>query len=109
LIREKNKRFYERTINFFYLKGEKTMEPNEIMVTEEVGGAIEAVETTGSEKVFKIAAAIGVVALVGGIAYKCIVKPIMAKVKANKNRRDTGGNSVDFERVTDVEESGENE
>lgn len=63
------------------------METNEIMNNEEVIEATEEIATAGSGDGLKIAAGIGLTVLVGGIAYKYIVKPIWTKIKAKKEEQ----------------------
>jgi len=72
------------------LKGEITMDNNEIMVNEEVMEATEIV-TSEAGKGFKIAAGIGLAALGSLIAYKYVVKPIVAKIKAKKAQQEIYG------------------
>lgn len=60
------------------------MEANEIMVNEDVMEITEEVTTCTPNKGLKIAAGIGIAALVSAVAYKFVVKPIVAKVKAKK-------------------------
>lgn len=62
------------------------MDANEIMTNEEVVLATEEIATAGSGKGFKVAAGIGLAVLAGGIAYKYIAKPLMAKIKDKKNQ-----------------------
>lgn len=60
------------------------MDKNEIMTSEEVIEAAEEITSTGAGKALKVAAGIGLAVLVGGIAYRYIVKPVMARVKGKK-------------------------
>lgn len=57
---------------------------NEIMVNEEVLEATQELATTSVPKGLKIAAGVGLAAIVGGLAYKFIAKPIIEKIKAKK-------------------------
>lgn len=66
------------------------MDNNEIMVNEEVMEATEIV-TSEAGKGFKIAAGIGLAALGSLIAYKYVVKPIVAKIKAKKAQQEIYG------------------
>lgn len=61
------------------------METNEIMVNEELNN-VEETETKeeNSGKGLVIAAGIGLATLGGVLAYKYVVKPIRAKIKAHK-------------------------
>lgn len=73
------------------------METNEIMTevnesTEEVANA----NTNG----YKIAAGIGLVIVVGGIAYKYAIKPAIAKIKAKKAARKADD---EMDQVNEVE------
>jgi len=64
------------------------MDNNEIMVNElEVIETTKEIATTG--KGFKVAAGVGLTVLGGFIAYKYIIKPIVAKIKAKKARQET--------------------
>jgi hypothetical protein len=91
LVREKNKAFNgKKSIKFYIMKGEITMDNNEIMVNEEVMEATE-IATSGAGKGFKIAAGIGLAALGSVITYKYVVKPIVAKIKAKKAQQKIGG------------------
>ena len=46
----------------------------------------EVIETTENKSGFKVAAGIGLAALGSIIAYKYVVKPIIAKIKAQKEQ-----------------------
>lgn len=60
------------------------MENNEIMTNEEVMEATEEIATAGVGKGFKVAIGVGLTAVGGVIAYKYVVKPLIAKIKAKK-------------------------
>lgn len=60
------------------------MDAKEIMTNDEVIETTEEIMKTGTSKGFKIAAGVGLAVLVGGVAYKYIVKPIAAKIKSKK-------------------------
>ena len=66
------------------------MDNNEIMVIEEAMETTE-IATSGAGKGFKIAAGIGLAALGSVIAYKYVVKPIVAKIKAKKAQQEIYG------------------
>ena len=69
---------------------------NEILTNENVvETAEEVVETANSCKGMKIAAGVGGAVILGAIAYKFIVKPIIAKVKAEKEMVDTEAETTD--------------
>lgn len=69
---------------------------NEILTNENVvETAEEVVETVNSCKGMKIAAGVGGAVILGIIAYKFIVKPIIAKVKAEKEMVDTEAETTD--------------
>lgn len=69
---------------------------NEILTNENVvETAEEVVETVNSRKGMKIAAGVGGAVIFGVIAYKFIVKPIIAKVKAEKEMVDTEAETTD--------------
>ncbi len=68
------------------------MDTNEIMVNEEVTEGI-AMEGFGTG--LKVAAGIGLAVVVGGIAYKYLIKPMVAKIKAKKESVNaSAGDSV---------------
>jgi len=69
------------------LKGEDKMDTNEIMVNEGVIETTEGIATAGSGKGFKVAAGVGLTVLGGFVAYKYVIKPVMAKIKAKKEQR----------------------
>ncbi len=69
---------------------------NEILTNENVAEtAEEVVETVNSCKGMKIMAGVGGAVILGVIAYKFIVKPIIAKVKAEKEMVDTEAETTD--------------
>ncbi len=81
------------------------MEENKIMNNEEVIEVTEEiVSKTASHKVLKMAAGVGLTVIVGGIAYKYIVKPAIAKHKAKKEASAEVDEAVDYEDV-DVAEN----
>lgn len=63
------------------------MDTNEIMVNEEVIETTEGIATAGSGKVFKKAAGVGLIVLGGFVAYKYVIKPVVAKIKTKKEQR----------------------
>lgn len=73
---------------------------NEIMNNEEVVETVEDIETN-SNKAFVVAAGIGLTILVGTIAYKKIVKPLIAKHKAKKELAESNDCAEDD--VVDLE------
>lgn len=72
------------------------MENKEIMVNEEVMDATEELATVGAGKGLKIAAGIGLAALVGFGIYK-IGKRVSAKIKAKKEAAMDEGCVMDLE------------
>lgn len=69
---------------------------NEILTNENVvETAEEVIEKVDSCKGMKIAAGVGGAVILGVIAYKFIVKPIIAKVKAEKEMVDTEAETTD--------------
>ena len=69
---------------------------NEILTNENVvETAEEVIEKVDSCKGIKIAAGVGGAVILGVIAYKFIVKPIIAKVKAEKEMVDTEAETTD--------------
>ena len=88
------------------------METNEIMTNENMENTIETTEEivkSSSGKGVKIVAGIGIAVLVSGLAYKFVVKPTMAKMKARKEERmeENVVFDADYEEVNDEEESEE--
>ena len=69
------------------------MEPNEMMVNEEVVGtateATEEIVKKSSGKGFKIAAGVGLAIVVGGLAVKYVIIPTANKIKAKKQQNST--------------------
>ena len=57
---------------------------NEIITNEEVMEVTEEIVTANSGRGLKVAAGVGIAVLVGGLAYKYIVKPMIAKSKESK-------------------------
>ena len=57
---------------------------NEIMNNEEIMEGVAEAATTGSRKGLKVAVGAGVTLLVGGIIFKKLIKPAIAKAKAKK-------------------------
>lgn len=76
------------------------MAKNEIMENIEVIEATEVVEKTGSKKGWKVAAGIGVAALVGGLIYKFAIKPMRAKRKAELEQ-DEDNEVIETEEVSE--------
>lgn len=58
------------------------MENTEIMNNEVIEATEEVIESTGMSKGIKVTAGIGLSVVVGVIAYKYVVKPIIANIKA---------------------------
>jgi|GEM_PF-7133587 len=71
------------------------MDTNEIMVPE----MTEEITQTGSLNGVKIAVGVGAAVVIGVLAYKYVVKPTIAKVKAARDRRmmDEGFDYLDEE------------
>lgn len=84
------------------------MEENKNMMNEEIEEKEEIdmtneIETIDSGKGFKTLAGIGLVAaLVGGLAYKFVAKPMIAKKKAEKESVEIDKN-VDDSKIKDVD------
>lgn len=74
------------------------METNEIMTNEEVIETTEEIVKTGTGKWLKVAAGVGLAVLVGGLAYKYVAKPLVAKIKAKKEQQ-----MIESEEVTHFE------
>lgn len=80
---------------------------NEILTNENVvETAEEVVETMNSCKGIKVVAGVGGAVILGVIAYKFIVKPMVAKIKAEKDMVDTEAETTD-EADSDSEEAEE--
>ena len=73
------------------------MDTNEIMVNEEVIETTEGIATAGSGKVFKVTAGVGLTVLGGFIAYKYVIKPVIAKIKAKKEQQMINAEVYDFD------------
>lgn len=69
------------------------MEPNEMMVNEEVvetaTEATEEIVKKSSGKGFKITAGVGLAIVVGGLAVKYVIIPTANKIKAKKQQNST--------------------
>ena len=76
------------------------MDTNEIMVNEEVIEVTEEIATASSGNGIKMAAGIGLVVLGGVAAYKYIVKPMVVKIKAKKERQAM---EEEFVKIDDAE------
>ena len=63
------------------------MDTNEIMVNEEVIETTEGIATASSGKGFKVAAGVGLTVLGGFVAYKYVLKPVIAKIKTKKEQQ----------------------
>lgn len=63
------------------------MEANEIMKNEEIVEVAEEAVTAGSGKSFKVVAGFGLGVIAGMLAYKYVVKPVAAKIKAEIEER----------------------
>lgn len=72
------------------------MNTNEIMVNEKVIETTEGIATAGSGKVFKVVAGVGLTVLGGFVAYKYVIKPVMAKIKNKKEQRRINAEVYDF-------------
>lgn len=64
------------------------MDAKEIMANEEVMEVTEDIVKTGTGKGFKVAAGVGAVMLIGGLAYKFVIKPAIAKFKTKNEQED---------------------
>lgn len=73
------------------------MDNNEIMVNEEFMETTSEIVTSEAGKGFKIAAGFGLAVLGSVIAYKYVVKPIVAKIKAKKAQQEIDGETIDCE------------
>lgn len=89
------------------------MEPNEMMVNEEVvetaTEATEEIVKKSSGKGFKIVSGVGLAIVLGGLAIKYVVIPTANKIKAKK-QQDSDVIDGEFEEVADDDtEQGTNE
>ena len=89
------------------------MEPNEMMVNEEVvetaTEATEEIVKKSSGRGFRIAAGVGLAIVLGGLAIKYVVIPTANKIKAKK-QQDSDVIDGEFEEVADDDtEQGTNE
>ncbi len=73
------------------------MDTNEIMVNEEIIETTEGIATAGSGKVFKVVAGVGLTVLGGFVAYKYVIKPVIAKIKAKKEQQMINAEVYDFD------------
>ena len=73
------------------------MNNNEIMVNGEVIEVTEEIATAGSGKGIKMAAGIGLTVLGGFAAYKYVIKPMVAKIKAKKEQQKMDAEFDEFE------------
>lgn len=73
------------------------MNTNEIMVNGEVIEVTEEIATASSRKGIKVAVGVGLVVLGGVAAYKYIIKPMVAKIKAKKEQQKMGAEFDEFE------------
>lgn len=73
------------------------MNTNEIMVNEKVIETTEGIATAGSGKVFKVVAGVGLTVLGGFVAYKYVIKPVIAKIKAKKEQQMINAEVYDFD------------
>lgn len=73
------------------------MDTNEIMVNGEVIEVTEEIATASFGKGFKVTAGIGLTALGGFVAYKYVIKPVIAKIKAKKKQQRMDAEFDEFE------------
>ena len=84
------------------------MNTNEL-VNDEVVDATEEIVTAGSGKGFKVAAGVGIAVLAGGMAYKYVAKPLIAKIKAKKEQKKMEAEAKDYADEAIEEDSEETE
>ncbi len=72
------------------------MDTNEIMVNEEIIETTEEIATS-SRKGFKVAAGVGLTILGSFIAYKFVIKPVKAIIKAKKEQQRINAEVDDFD------------
>ena len=73
------------------------MDTNEIMANEDVIDTTEEIATASSGKVFKVTAGAGLTVLGGFVAYKYLIKPVVAKIKAKKEQQKINAEVDDFD------------
>lgn len=83
------------------------MDTNKIMTDEEVIETTVEITEAGTGKSFKVAAGIGLAVITGMIVYKYVAKPLMAKIKAQKEPQEIC--EEDFDDYFDVEVRSEEE
>lgn len=85
------------------------MDNNEIVTNDEVNETTEEIVSSESNNAVKIAAIVGAVGLISAVAYKFVVKPIIAKVKAKKQdnvtEADFSGSSSNDDEDESVEDN----
>ena len=79
------------------------MDTNEIMVNEEIIETTEGIATASSGKGFKVAARVSLTVLGGFVAYKYVLKPVIAKIKAKKEQQMIDEEVDDFDDAEIVE------
>ena len=73
------------------------MNTNEIMVNGEVIEVTEEIATASSRKGLKVAVGVGLVVLGSVAAYKYVIKPMVAKIKAKKEQQKMDAEFDEFE------------
>ncbi|MDD2300232.1 MAG: hypothetical protein PHU69_11425 [Fermentimonas sp.] len=73
------------------------MDTNEIMVNGELIEVTEEIATAGSRKGIKVAVGVGLAVLGSVVAYKYIIKPMVAKIKAKKEQQRMDAEFDEFE------------
>ena len=73
------------------------MNTNEIMVNEKVIETTEGIATASSGNGIKKAVGTGLTLLVGFVAYKYVIKPVVAKIKAKKEQQRINAEVDDFD------------
>ncbi len=79
------------------------MNNDEIMVNEEVIEITDEIAAAGSGKGLKMAVGVGITVLGGYVAYKYLVKPLIAKIKTWKEQQMRYSEFDEFEDVDVVE------
>lgn len=81
------------------------METNEMMVLDEVNESVEEIMEVSSGKALTTVAGIGVAVLIGGLAYKKVIKPFLAKRKSEKEQSEII--DTDYVAEDDIDENEE--
>jgi hypothetical protein len=85
------------------------MDTNVIMENEEVIEATEEIVESSTGNGLKVAAGIGLAVLLGVVAYRYGVKPLLAKIKAGKEKKTTETEIISDKEYDDDEKESDEE